>query len=384
MGMHSDQIELRPRFMNLGSPRSCIPLPLPKPSLHFKFVREHAIGSHTTWHYVGYVALALLIGISVASFVTESVFFVSERMFSHPAVAGLDNVKTETTRPISTEHLGSDDGAALVSGNTVVPPNQYRLANIDQFPHMSAQAYLVADVDTGEVIYERGDTLVAPIASVSKLMTAVIAHEKMKPDQMLIVSRDAYQTFGSEGELLNGEKIRVADLMYPLLIESSNDGAEVFADNYIKGGHDAFMLEMNKKAKELGMNDTYYDDPSGLSAKNVSSSDDLFKLAQYIQKNIPSIWDTTRVRQYAILNHHWTNKNAQLGFDSFLGGKNGFIDESKQTGVSLYNVDLAKGGKHNLVIVLLRSNDRTGDVVRILNFIKKNGYYSPTVDVVGQ
>jgi D-alanyl-D-alanine carboxypeptidase len=81
------------------------------------------------------------------------------------------------------------------------------------------------------------------------------------------------------------------------------------------------------------------------------------------------------VRQYAIYKHQWTNKNALLQRDYFLGGKNGYIDQSKQTTVSLFEVPMANGIKRNIVIVILRSANRTDDSLRMIDFLKKNAYF---------
>jgi D-alanyl-D-alanine carboxypeptidase len=367
-----DQL-LRPRFMNLGSPRSTIALPPPPPSPHFRLQIERFVHPHDNWGYVGWIAVALLVGISVASFFTEGIFLIKDKIFTHtPTTSGMS---TSGLNPL--EHLGSDDAAGLATSSDAVPVSQYSLTNTDKFPTLGAGAYLIGDIDTGEIIYEHNPGLISPIASVSKLMTAVIAKEQMNPEHVVTVSQDAYDTFGSEGELLPGEQISVGELMYPLLIESSNDGAEELADDY---GYDQFMIQMNKKAKELGMNDTYYNEPSGLDPKNVSSVEDLFTLAQYIYKNDPSIWDMTKIRSFSIAKHTWTNENVQLNYTSFLGGKNGFIDQSKQTTVSLFNAQMAQGDHHNIAIVILYSPDRASDISKILDFLKKNAYFNFNAD----
>ncbi|MES3005462.1 MAG: hypothetical protein V4664_00790 [Patescibacteria group bacterium] len=371
--------------MSLGSPRSIIAPPPAKPSLHFTFIPERIFRDHNVWHYIAWIALAMLIGISVASFVTESILVARDMIF-HPedryaVVNGYRSPRVPSATSTEQEPLGSDDTAASTTASLINALGQYRLANADKFPKISAAAFLIGDVDTGEIIYEKNETLVAPIASVSKLMTGIIAHEQMNMDQVAIVSRDSYNTYGSEGGLLLGEKIRIKDLMYPLLIESSNDGAEVIADAYI-GGHQSFILEMNKKASLLGMNDTNYEDPSGLSAKNVSSIEDLFRLGRYIRIKAPELYDISRVRQYAIYKHQWTNKNVLLQREYFLGGKNGFTNEAKQTTVSLFEVPMANGIKRNVAVIILRSANRTDDSLRIIDFLKKNAYFSVSADIV--
>ncbi len=330
---------------------------------------------HLKWLFV-----VLFFGVSTISFVTQSIFAIKDFVFGSK-VQGINTVphtkysdnqvladsqKVNNIKDIQDqEPRGADDAKE----NTLT--DQYRLLGKIQIQRPTARAYLAADVETGEVIVEHNDSYVAPMASVSKLMTAVIAHEQMDMQKYAIVSRDSYNTYGTQGELSLGEKIRVQDLMYPLLTESSNDAAEVLADAYDKG-HAAFLLEMNKKAAELGMTDTYFEDPSGLDPKNVSTVRDLMILGRYIYKKDPIIYDITRVKQYSIRKHTWVNKNRFLTYDSFLGGKNGYIDESKKTTVSLFDITLAKGGKRTVMIVLLKSDDREGDALKIINYLKKD------------
>jgi hypothetical protein len=405
----TDQIEIadaetrqQTYFANLGAPRERHPNEYTpnvyveeKPRLvkmktpHFKLIPAGSIFEETSnASMVKYGILALFIGISVTSFLTQGVLAVKDMVFG-PSAEELklaeenaekmaqQNLKDLHSNKVLAESggesLGSDDSFNSASSSTA-GLNQYRLANETSFPRLSSKSYLAADLQTGEIILEQNDTLIAPIASVSKLMTAVVTEENMDLQKIAIVSRDSYNAYGTQGELLLGEKIKVYDLMYPLLTESSNDAAEVLADAYDKG-RDAFMALMNKKAVELGMNDTYYEDPSGLSPKNVSSIHDLLKLGRYVYQKHPNLYSMTRVRQYAILKHTWFNQNRFLNYDTFLGGKNGYIDESKKTTVSLFDVTMARGGKRQVVIVLLKSDDREGDALKIINFLKKNAYY---------
>lgn len=397
-------------FANLGAPRErevdeYVPNAIlersKKPQIrmpmqHFKLVSNGgSLQEASKATLAKYALLALFVGISVTSFLTQGVLTIKDIVFNSSSTntqlnsqVANQNGQNSQNGQVSNrvlgnaensqnEPLGSDDGAPQ-SGSSMsaggLDQNQYRLANEASFPKLSSRSYLAADLQTGEIILEQNENLIAPIASVTKLMTAVIAEENMDMQKIAIVSRDSYNTYGAQGKLLLGEKIKVYDLMYPLLMESSNDAAEVLADAYDKG-HDAFMALMNKKAVELGMNDTYYEDPSGLNPKNVSSIRDLLKLGRYTYQKHPNLYSMTRVRQYAILKHTWFNQNRFLNYDTFLGGKNGYIDEAKKTTVSIFDVTMARGGKRPVVIVLLKSDDREGDAVKIINFLKKNAYY---------
>lgn len=342
--------------------------------------------NHGIWAHIFWTAAIFVVGVSVTSFFVQGALTLKDTVFAGNFAGNVDSsaAGNKIATNVSDENrlLGSDDEDTMAgaraeapnSADSSVSGTQYTLSGTDTLPRVTSDAYLAADLNTGEIIIESNEDLVAPIASVSKLMTALIAKEQMDLQKVVIVSRDAYNTYGYQGSLALGEKIRLYDLMYPLLMESSNDGAEVFADSYEKG-HDAFMAEMNKKAQALGMKDTYYEDPSGLNPKNVSSVEDLLKLARYVHKNQPELYDITRVRQYTILKHTWKNANRFLNYDTFLGGKNGFIDEAKKTTVSMFNVQMLRGGNRAVVIVLLKSDDREGDAVKIMNFLKRNAYF---------
>lgn len=286
-----------------------------------------------------------------------------------------------------TDNINKYSASTLVIGQRDIPDENapgggYDESLIDKYdivekavlPVLSSRAYLMADLGTGEIIIEKNPDMVHPIASVSKLMTAVIATEKMNLQDIAIVSKDATNAYGAQGGLKLGEKIILSDLIYPLLMESSNDAAEVFADHY---GRQNFMDEMNKKAKSIGMENTYYNDPSGLDPKNSSNPQDLLKLVRYIWGKDPSIFAATRVRQFSIKGHTWLNRNAQLPLSGYVGGKNGFIDQALQTTASIFEIPTQKGGTRKVVIIILKSNDKNGDVIKLINFLKKSVVYTP-------
>ncbi len=297
-----------------------------------------------------------------------------------------------------TNGLGSDDDVVTTDYPVTKDNTHYELIDTKKSLQMFSPAYLIGDINTGEVVISKNETLVSPMASVSKLMTAVVTKENIDLQHEAVVTKEAYATFGNEGELNPGEQILTGDLMYPLLIESSNKGAEVLAYDY---GHQDFMNLMNLKAAEIGMASTFYEDPSGLSPNNVSTVTDLFRLGQYVKKNHPEIWDITRVREYTIFKHAWKNQNHSLTYSNFKGGKNGFIDEAKKTTVSLFDVQIpeilleasstiATSSSSTLpkkvavapklitktfALVILKSDDRDHDIAALLDYIKKNVQY---------
>ena len=235
-----------------------------------------------------------------------------------------------------------------------------------------AEAYMVGDLDTGEIILAKNQYQKFPIASVSKLMTAITSEDIQNQEETTKISRKALATEGENGDLHLNEKVAVGDLIYPLLLESSNDAAEAMAEY---SGRDIFIKKMNEKAKDLGLDRTYFVDPSGLSPYNVSTTLDLFKLTKYIKDKSSDLFKITTKPSYSNEKHNWSNNSQFLREDGYLGGKSGYTDRALQTVVSLFSVPLAESGSRPLAITLLHSKDRHKDVETILKYLKKNVYY---------
>lgn len=253
----------------------------------------------------------------------------------------------------------------------------YTTRGTPEKPKVSAKAYLVGDLDTGEVILSQNQDKIYPIASVTKLMTASVASEIAKEDDIVTVSKEAISTYGKNGELKTGEKIKASLLLYPLLLESSNDAAEALAIHF---GRDNFMEKMNMLASKLKMENTFYDDPSGLSPENKSTVSDIFKLTGYIRNKQAGILDITKEKSYSDKKHNWSNISQFLKQKEYLGGKSGYTDPAKQTVVSTFSLPLGENTVRPIAIVLLQSNDRKKDVEKILQYLNKNIYYGGKSD----
>ena len=237
---------------------------------------------------------------------------------------------------------------------------------------VSASAYLVGDLETGEIIFSKNEKEELPIASVSKLMTALVATETLPKDAAALVSKGALATEGGNGDLRLGEKIKSGYLLYPLLLQSSNDAAEVLAEDL---GRSIFIGKMNERAKELLMFQTKYSDPSGLSVGNKSTVSDLFRLAKHLFEKEKGLLDLTTLRSYGTKAHIWPSNNQFLKKEGYLGGKSGYTEPARQTVVSLFSAPLLENGPRNVGIALLGSSDRKRDVENILGYLKKNVYY---------
>jgi len=191
----------------------------------------------TTLRTVFWVTIALAIGIFLASLA-----FFSLENFNFRKI----NQSQNTVLGIESLTGGGEELSGINQSNR---PKYFYLNSINTEPKVSAKAYLVGDLNTGEVILSKNQDKKFPIASVSKLMTALVTHLIAPKEDLAVVSKTALSTKGTNGELLLGEKIKTSDLLYPLLLESSNDAAEVLAQNH-PAGRAVFVGLMNKKVKD--------------------------------------------------------------------------------------------------------------------------------------
>lgn len=241
-------------------------------------------------------------------------------------------------------------------------------------PRVSAKAFLIADLHTGDVYAEKNAESVYPIASVSKLLTALVANETIHFDRTLTVNGDdRAQTDGTPGSILKGDTFTVGELLYPLLMESNNSAAYTLA-RY--NGQENFVGWMNDKAKAIGMEKTHMTDPSGLSPENVSTASDLFKLMRYIEDSQSFILNLSREPEKKLKaengrTYNFANFNHFHGSKEFLGGKIGYTDEARQTMTAVFELPI-RGATSTIAIVVLQSDERKSDVETLLNWFRRN------------
>lgn len=240
------------------------------------------------------------------------------------------------------------------------------------FPSVTSKSYIVGDLDTGEIIAHKNSETPYAIASITKLMTALVSLETVNQFQKSNISSRAINTNGTAGDLSVGQDIETGDLIYPLLLESSNDAAEAIAEHI---GRSYFLANMNGKAKAIGLENTIFEDPSGLSAKNVSTAQDLFTLAQYIHKFKSYIFYITQLQKYTVDGQTWYNNNAFRNDKFFRGGKNGYTTAAKKTLLTTVELPLVDGGTRNIAVIVLQSEGTERDTRRILDYVNSNVEY---------
>ena len=213
--------------------------------------------------------------------------------------------------------------------------------------HVSASSAILMEQESGRVIYEKDAHTQRRIASITKIMTAILAIESGKMNDMVKVSENAVRSEGSSIYLKSGEKISLEDLVYGLMLRSGNDAATAIAE-HVGGSLDGFVYLMNQKAQELGMADTHFANPHGLDdhEDHYSSAYDMALLTKYAMDNdqYKKIAGTEKYRSEnpdGEWDRVWKNKNKLLTglYEYTTGGKTGYTKRAKRTLVSTAEKD---------------------------------------------
>jgi len=290
--------------------------------------------------------------------------------------------------------------ATLIAVNANAADNQHRALQLAGYsvpdsadlPHLSALSVLVLNQNDGQPLYQKNIDMETPIASISKLMTAMVvldAHLDM--DEMLeITQADVDNLRHTSSRLAVGTQLSRGKMMHLALIASENRAASALACNY-PGGREKFIAAMNRKARSLGMAHTAFEDPTGLSSNNLSTAADLAKMVQAAAR-YPVIHDITTTGSYEITstglvkvrNKHkqsWRSVTRRVAFhntnqlvrdDNWDIGlsKTGFINEAGHCLVMQ-----AKIAQKPVIIVLLDAYgkyDRISDAKRIKTWLERH------------
>lgn len=255
---------------------------------------------------------------------------------------------------------------------------------IEDGPTVQASVTLVRELGGLRDIVATNPQMRWPLASITKLMTATVALEKLSPASVVTFSQSAVDTEGVAGSFKAGERYTVSDLVTAALTVSSNDAATMLAEAYdasvskpeeFQGvlSKTAYFVEMmNKKAADIGMKDTLFGDSTGLSMVSQSTAHDLAILVKYINTVHPQIFEITRKKENKITERSsgrervLNNINLFAGRTDFLGGKTGRTDESGDNLISLF-----AHKDTTYMIVVFGAQDRFKETQRLLDFIKK-------------
>lgn len=253
---------------------------------------------------------------------------------------------------------------------------QAREARVEKVVLLRSNAVLVQDAETGEVVYNKNSDAVVPIASITKLMTAMVILDRgLDLQQRVVLSReDVDHRKGTRSRLNPGVVLTRDELLLLALMASENRAAAALGRTY-PGGLEAFVAAMNEKAKLLGMTDSHFVDATGLSSHNVSSARDLAKLVraahgyplirEYSTRDRASVTAYGRPLSFRNTNNLVRNVHWEIGLS-----KTGYISEAGRCLVM--RVRLAS---KDLIVVLLDSwgkHSRIGDANRLRKWIESN------------
>jgi len=256
----------------------------------------------------------------------------------------------------------SDDLASMVSRHTVSPI-------------LNSSIVLIYDEQGQNVLYAKNQATVAPIASISKLMTAmVVLDAKLPMDEAIRISaQDIDIVKHTHSRMLPGMTLTRGELIKLALMSSENRAAAALARTY-PGGTEAAVAKMNAKASDLGMNDTHFLEPTGLNSGNVSTAQDLVKMVlaarayEQIHMATTSSSHVVELTRYRTLQYHNTNPLvSNVAWDIGVS-KTGYIREAGRCLVMQANIN-----QHPVVIVLLDSlgkHTRIEDAIRIKRWLE--------------
>ena len=236
---------------------------------------------------------------------------------------------------------------------------------------LEVESAYVIDMSSGAEIFSVDKSKRWPLASLSKMMSAVVALENFGKEKQIALSETAIATEGASGKFSVDETFTVEDLIISMMVVSSNDAAIALSEQLPAG---EFVSLMNQKAKELGMTNTYFNEPSGLSSLNQSTLEDMSKLLLYSWKTYPELFIASSkpknyIKEVSVKKkRELVNINALASRSNFLGGKTGFIEESGENLVSVFSFD-----KRPIGILIFGAENRVVETDKIIDFFK-NGY----------
>ena len=221
----------------------------------------------------------------------------------------------------------------------------------------TAYEYVLMDMDSGRVLQSKNMNTPKLIASITKIMTCILAIENANVDDIVKVDDSISKSYGSGIYISVGEEIKLIDLLYGLMLRSGNDAA-IMISTYISGNEEEFVKLMNQKAKEIGMKNTIFYNSSGLDTAtigNLSTAYDMALLTRYAMQN-DTYKNIVKTKKHTVKTnlktYIWHNKNKLLSTEYITGGKTGYTERAKRTLVSTASKD-----NLNLIVVTIKDSD---------------------------
>jgi len=312
--------------------------------------------------------------------------FVGSLLLSFPLWVGVNILSEGLTEIFYWRELGSNPEylaaqASLAQLEKQIFDSRPTLKTQVQPPDVSAKAFLsvfVYDNGKAKQLAQEDSYVPLPIASITKLMTALTTIEEYDIEQKVQITREALEVEGRSGNFLLGDVFTVQDLLYPLLMESSNDAAVALAS---LAGEEEFVDLMNFNARSLGLSQTSFSNPTGLDPKDpgapvsYSTAQDVATLSMYLLRSHPEIFDILSQKEFALYTpdnqYHHTISNTNILLNDtewqtkIIGGKTGWTILARGT-----LLHVVRGPRNGIIIsVILGSEDRFADMKMLLSWV---------------
>lgn len=236
---------------------------------------------------------------------------------------------------------------------------------------LSAKSAILVDENNNQIIYQKNPNEKLPPASITKIATISVALEQIKANDLITISEKAAGQEPNKIVMKAGEKLKLDDLLYGLMMISANDAAFAIAEA-IPGGYDRFINLMNEKVKMLGLIDTKFKNPSGLDEEgHYSSVFDIASLTRYAllvhpefvnyagEKNDHQVFQTDYNES-----HWWSHISGMLyKYPGMIAAKTGYTEAAKSTFIGVAE----RNGK-KITVVIMGSTDANADIPRLLDF----------------
>lgn len=304
--------------------------------------------------------LFFVLAIFVATF-----FWAIERFFNHHGNFFSEGVKASFYDGIKQGAEGSTK--SQLSTN---PDIQQVLDS-----NINAQSYISVNIQAGQgkILFSKNERERLPMASLAKLMTALVVLETYDLAQKVTVSESAIKQDGEQGNLKTGQVLSVKNLLYITLIESSNRAA--FALSQVMGTN-KFIAAMNDTTKALGLVNTHFEDVTGLDARSYSTAEDMAKLSGYLFENYPLFKEIISFKEFdlyldnGVFHHKLTSTNELLGkIPDIVGGKTGWTDIAR--GCFMVIVKDAQNDTYTMHVIL-KAEDRFLEMEKLIYWINAN------------
>jgi D-alanyl-D-alanine carboxypeptidase len=306
------------------------------------------------------ISLPFWVGINLAEKELSNLFFWSH-IANNPEVFSAQALQEKIFEMLPMQKAGTED--ITIEGDGVITLFGNEEGNV-------------------KVLFGQNENQPLPIASLTKLMTALVAVKHFNLEENIRITSQAIREEGTSGFLRVGDIFTVRELLAPLLIESSNDAAAALAQSI---GRKAFIELMNLEAEQLNLADTYFVNPTGLDPDNpggplnYASPADLALLLQYIVTDYPQISEVLAIQQAdlytqeGIFHHTMKSTNALLSYigwpTTILGGKTGWTPLAQE---SLALVLKGPKEKGHVIHIVLGSSDRFGETKKLADWIYKS------------